>query len=540
MEITELCVGCMGERGPTSVCPECGWDDRSEQLVPVALPYRTVLRGQYVFGRELGHGGFGITYLARDLNLNLKVAIKEYLPGDYATRGNDRKTVTPYSGHRESFDYGLSSFLDEARALARFSDHPNIVRVLNFFREHGTGYLVMSYVPGRTLKQYLDDQGGRIPVDTAIRVLMPVMDALREVHAAGLLHRDISPDNIYLTDSAQVKLIDFGAARYAMGVKSKNLSVVLKPGYAPWEQYQSRGDQGPWTDVYAVGATLYRAITGSTPPQAPDRIEKDELVPPSRLGIALPPAVERALGQSLAMKIEQRFRTVEAFQAPLLESLSDHQHQHHHQRQQQQQRHAPPPPTPIPGPTPTPLPALALLDQATAHAARAAARVAGYVSRFVPAVRLPSRFNPTMATLTAVVGCLVGLLGSTGAASELLGLSINAQVFGAFFPGLVPFNTLMLALALVGHLALVLGGVQWLRSDDRGPVVVWGAAWTLVALTLFGLITFIVLAPMSGAWAAIAATTQSSLIGGALGIGFTGLLQLGLVIVLMWKGEAPS
>jgi len=263
VDIDDLCMGCMEPRNGAAMCPACGYVEGTPAENPVHLPPRTRLKDCYIVGRVLGHGGFGIAYIAYETNLQIKLAVKEFFPGDFATRGVDRSTVAPYSGDaRDNFEYGLTKFLDEGRAVARFNDHPGIVPVLNFFRDNGTGYLVMQYVPGMSLKEYLALKDGRIPYEEAIAITMPVMDTLRAVHEVGLLHRDISPDNIYISTSKRVKLLDFGAARLAMGDRSKSLSVILKAGYAPFEQYQTKGRQGPWTDVYALAATIYRSITG--------------------------------------------------------------------------------------------------------------------------------------------------------------------------------------------------------------------------------------------------------------------------------------
>lgn len=318
MDPERLCMGCMGDRGAGSVCPACSHVEGRGPDTPLYLPPRTLLREQYLIGRVLGHGGFGVTYLGWDLNLNLKLAIKEYLPSDLATRSTSSPTVTPYSGEsKQYFEYGLGKFLDEGRALARFQNHPGVVSVLNFFRDNGTGYLVMSFVEGMTFKEYLERSGGRVPYTTALPILTAVMDALRAVHEAGMLHRDISPDNIFITDQRQVKLLDFGAARNSVGEQSKSLSVILKPGYAPEEQYRTKGKQGAWTDVYALGATFYRALTGEVPPESLDRLERDELVPPSQLGIPLPAAAEAALLKALSVRATQRYQNMRELQDAL-------------------------------------------------------------------------------------------------------------------------------------------------------------------------------------------------------------------------------
>jgi serine/threonine protein kinase len=279
----------------------------------------TLLNNRYEVETVLGHGGFGITYAAHDQTLNVRVAIKEYLPRQLATRGEGRTKVSVFTGEaRQQYDYGLRKFLEEAQSVARFAHHPNVVSARDYFAANGTAYMVMEYVEGVTLKEYLQKKGGRISFEEAKGIMMPVMDALREVHQAGMLHRDISPDNIYITTSAQVKILDFGAARYFAGEQSKSLSVILKPGYAPEEQYRSKGQQGPWTDVYSTAATLYRALTGETPPEALDRMAEDTLTPPSRLGVSLPAAAEQALLQALALTAGRRFQNMGEFQQALL------------------------------------------------------------------------------------------------------------------------------------------------------------------------------------------------------------------------------
>lgn len=312
------CMGCMTDKGAAALCPRCGFVESDQPATPAHLPPRTLLQARYVVGRVLGEGGFGITYLGWDETLALRVAIKEFLPHYLATRSADGVSVQVYQPDKMGeFAYGLEKFLDEARLLARFADHPGIVAVRDFFAAHRTGYLVMNYLDGMTFQNYLAGQGGRITINQALRILTPVMDTLREIHETGLLHRDISPDNLFLPTDRPAKLIDFGAARTALGERSCSLSVIVKPGYAPEEQYRSRGQQGPWTDIYALGATFYCALTGERPPPAPDRLYQDTLIPPSALGAGLPHAAESVLLKALAVRSEQRFQTVAEFQAAL-------------------------------------------------------------------------------------------------------------------------------------------------------------------------------------------------------------------------------
>lgn len=320
MNISQLCMGCMADKGTASICPQCGWQEGTQPEVPQHLPPRTILNNRYVLGRVLGQGGFGITYLAWDMTLNTRLAIKEYLPQTMATRYAGETQVNAYSsdGAQEQFRYGLDRFLEEARVLARFSDNPHIVAVRDYFESNGTGYLVMAYLDGITFKSYLAGKGNRIPYEEALRIMVPVMEALEEVHQVGLLHRDISPDNIYITRNNQVKVLDFGAARYALGDRSKSLSIILKAGYAPEEQYRSKGVQGAWTDVYATAATLYRAITGVVPPEALDRGVEDTIVLPSRMGVNIPPAAEAALLKALAVYAQYRYQSMSEFREALM------------------------------------------------------------------------------------------------------------------------------------------------------------------------------------------------------------------------------
>jgi hypothetical protein len=228
-------------------------------------------------------------------------------------------SVISYTGEvKEQFTFGVESFLREAKTLARFEHHPNIVTVRDFFKENNTAYMVMSFIEGVTLLEHLNRSWGKILVEQAVQIIMPVLDALKEVHRAGIMHRDISPDNIFIDRKGRIVIIDFGAARQELREKSKSLSVILKAGYAPEEQYRSKGKQGPWTDIYAVGATLYRSITGNTPPEAMDRLAEDDLKPPTELGVEIDPGLERALLKALAVKAGERFQTVEEFQKELV------------------------------------------------------------------------------------------------------------------------------------------------------------------------------------------------------------------------------
>lgn len=311
-----VCYGCFKEKEPGTVCPKCGFNENSERPY-LAVPIGTILDGRYLIGKVLGVGGFGITYLGYDLTLDYKVAVKEYMPSGYATRAEDKYTLTvTSSSQQQAYDEGLDKFLSEARTLAKFHNTPNVVSVQDFFKENNTAYFVMEYVDGESLKDYLDKNGGRISYQAAINILMPIMKALSKVHAQGLIHRDISPDNISITSTGEPKLLDFGAARSAYG-ENKSVSVILKHGLAPIEQYSNHGNMGPWTDVYAMGASLYRSITGILPPESIERIHADSIRTPSSMGITIPPYAEMALMKALAVNPENRFSNIEQFMGAL-------------------------------------------------------------------------------------------------------------------------------------------------------------------------------------------------------------------------------
>ena len=310
-----LCYNCFREiPEQEGACPYCGFDlKENEKMYPGALRAGTVLKGRYLLGRVLGQGGFGITYLAWDESLKARVAVKEYMPGELATRLEHRQVVVRTAARQEEFAYGQERFREEARILAKFMGQPNIAGVTDYFDENGTSYFVMDYIEGISFKTYIAQAGGRVSPEEALDVMIPVLRALTEVHGEGLIHRDVTPDNIYITKDGNVKLLDFGSARYSLGDKSKSLDVILKVGYAPKEQYIRRGRQGPYTDVYSCAACLYAAITGYLPPESLERLDHDTLVPPSEAGTEIPLYLERAILKGLAVQPEDRFQTAGEF-----------------------------------------------------------------------------------------------------------------------------------------------------------------------------------------------------------------------------------
>lgn len=259
------------------ICEHCGYNENIPNY-PHQLPMGTVLMGQYLVGKVLGQGGFGITYMGWDQNLDVPVAIKEYFPNGFVNRECTRSlSVTCGDENRALFHHNRERFIREAKALARLRDVPGIVRIHNFFQENATAYIVMEYVEGIDLKRYMRMQGRTMTAAEVLHILKPMMEALSKVHDAELVHRDISPDNIMILPNGSAKLLDFGAVREVLDADTdKNLSqateAILKQGFAPMEQYQNRGSLGPWTDVYALCATMYYCMTGKVPPDAPARL----------------------------------------------------------------------------------------------------------------------------------------------------------------------------------------------------------------------------------------------------------------------------
>ena len=274
----------------------------------------TRLIGRYTIEGVLGQGGFGITYLGIDELHEKKVAIKEFFPQGIVTRNieyQDTVTVT-FVGEKENYEKGKERFLKEARTMAKFSKDEGIVKALDFFEINNTAYIVMEYLEGITLKQYLRENQ-RIAPEDLIELLVPLIESLDEIHSQGMIHRDISPDNIMVLPDGRIKLMDFGAARDYTEFGEKSLSIVLKPGYAPPEQYQTHGVQGPWTDIYALCATMYKCITGENPPDAIERVMDDSLKKISEFGITIPPQEEAAIIKGMSVSAKDRYQDIKDF-----------------------------------------------------------------------------------------------------------------------------------------------------------------------------------------------------------------------------------
>lgn len=315
------CLGCMREYdGEFEVCPFCGYIQGTPAKEAYHITPGVVIKNRYLIGKVLGSGGFGITYIGYDCILEKKVAIKEYLPTEFATRMPNQTNVTVYAGEKEEqFQAGMKKSLDEAKRLAEFQQTAGITQIYDFFEENNTAYIVMELLEGETLKEKLK-RDGKMTVEEALPIVLAVLGALKEVHVKNIIHRDIAPDNIYLLNNGEVKLLDFGASRQVTTTHSKSLTVILKLGYAPVEQYQSGGNQGPWTDVYALAATFYKMITGVRPQEAPERRINDTLKEPSKLGVKIDKNIENALMNALQVRIEDRTKSAEEFESALYSS----------------------------------------------------------------------------------------------------------------------------------------------------------------------------------------------------------------------------
>ena len=310
LDPSKVCMRCMNPLDDgTGICGFCGSNSTDVKNKAHQLECGSILAGTYLVGHALGQGGFGITYLGFDLNLNIRVAIKEYYPEGCVTRDIGTKTlvVTLAEEKADLFEAGKTKFMKEAKMLANFSGDQGIVNVRNFFHENGTAYIVMDYIEGETLKQYADRRGGKIPADELLKKFKPLFASIIRIHEVNLLHRDISPDNIMLRPDGTLTLLDFGAARQMSTMGEHSNTINVKHGFAPEEQYRTRGEQGPWTDVYALCATIYRLATGITPPNALDRaMEEAKLVPPNQLGAAFTQRQEDALLHGLMIRMADR------------------------------------------------------------------------------------------------------------------------------------------------------------------------------------------------------------------------------------------
>ena len=334
--MNKICSNCGQELSDESIfgyCPTCGAMEKESN--PYCLKPGTVLREKYLIGRPIGAGGFGITYIGRDLVLDVRIAVKEFYPSQFNARNSEvASDVTVTSAvftttGKNTYEKSKKRFLDEARTLARFEHVAGIVNVKDCFEANNTAYIVMEYVDGLTLKEYLE-QHGNFAAEDIVEKMRPVMESLARVHEEGLVHRDISPDNIKIPSEGNLKLLDFGAARFVAADLDKTVTSMTKAGYAAEEQYRSGGEQGPWTDVYALCATIYKCVTGVTPPDSPQRLHnkthnQQDLKTLSELGVTVSPHLASVIKRGMAVLQEDRYQNMnellDAFDAEPVESF---------------------------------------------------------------------------------------------------------------------------------------------------------------------------------------------------------------------------
>lgn len=310
-----ICLNCFGSLDSvTGVCKRCGRRAAIVQPIADIIAPRTLLAGRYLISTPLGRGGFGITYKAYDMLTCTCVAIKEFYPKGYAKRYPNSCVVdvgTPENA--KMFNYWLTAFIQEAKVLTSIKHLNGIVSLLDFFLTNNTAYIVMEFLQGMTLHKFINGRGGRLHMTETLNIMRPVIEILLLLHQNGIIHKDISPENIQIVDNRIIKLIDLGAASiYTQNVQKPFF--VLKKGYSPIELYSQGGAQGPWTDIYELAATIYTCLVGTPPPEATERRINDKIVPPSQLGVKIQPVREKSLLKALSVYPKDRYDNIAAFQ----------------------------------------------------------------------------------------------------------------------------------------------------------------------------------------------------------------------------------
>lgn len=314
-DINSICLNCFGTLDPrTHVCTSCKRRAADNQAPTSALPLRTLLGGRYLIGMPLGRGGFGITYKAYDTLTCRRVAIKEFFPKGY-TKRHPRSCVVDLTdaANAKVFNYWLTAFIQEAKVMTSIKHLDGIVGIYDFFLTNNTAYIVMEYLDGMSLHRFINGRGGRLHITETLNIMRPILETLLLLHQNGVIHKDISPENIQIVNNRTIKLIDLGAA----SIYTQNISkpfFVLKKGYSPIELYSQNGTQGPWTDIYEVGATIYTCLVGNPPPESTERYAHDKIVPPSMLNIKIQPIREKTLLKALAVNPRDRYSNIGAFQ----------------------------------------------------------------------------------------------------------------------------------------------------------------------------------------------------------------------------------
>ena len=307
------CPHCFMPLRSGTVCEYCGRDYRNDPCPPGILTPFTVLKNRYLVGRMLGKGGFGVTYVAMDLHRNMRCAIKEYMPSEYSTRMSGSKDVIPFSDTKAKTVYyrGRDKYIEEARTLEKLKNNPHVVTILDYFNENNTAYLVMELIDGEDLRKQAVKNGGRLEPKLAIKVFVTVAKALSEIHRMNILHRDISPENIIISKKGTVKILDFGSARNYVSSQKKGLSILLKQGFAPPEQYNTNGNQGPWTDVYSLCATFYNLVSGRALIDALYRIRGERQPSLISLGCPVTKKISDVIERGMSLDYRVRYKNFE-------------------------------------------------------------------------------------------------------------------------------------------------------------------------------------------------------------------------------------
>ena len=309
------CFECFKEYGEEfSVCPHCAAIENNKPKEPIHLVPGTILANRYILGRAVGSGGFGIVYSAWDLKLETIVAVKEFFVSRLVTRAEGLTNLIISKKSYEEFEYRKERFLCEARNMAKFGSHRSIPNVFEFFEENNTAYIVMEMLHGVALNDYLNQSGGKIDIDFALLIANEIGNALNSLHRQKIIHRDVAPDNIYICSGKdiKIKLMDLGAAKLEDSTDDV-IDIILKPGYSPTEQYDNSKNIGPWTDIYALGATLYVMLTGVKPEESTNRKIKDGVVPPHILNPLISENLSNAIMKAMALEKHMRFKTIEEF-----------------------------------------------------------------------------------------------------------------------------------------------------------------------------------------------------------------------------------
>lgn len=314
---SELCMNCFSVKGQYEVCPYCGYVEGTPPVQPHCLTPGTILGNHFIVGTVIGFGGFGITYKCYDTTLGIIVAAKEFYPMGLVNRSPGETKVGLLSGERrEQYNVQLKRFFMEAQSVAQFGKAKDIVNIYDYFEENKTAYIIMEYIDGILLKDYLEKQGA-MPAEVALGVIMPIIEGVKKIHSKGIIHRDISPDNIFITDENSIKIFDFGAAQLNSSKEGMTGEKVIKVGYSAPEQYRDKSRQGFYTDIYSVGAILYQMLTGRKPIESTERERRDKLKSPLELGVKVNSNVDRAVMEAIAVQPELRYQDIRQFEEAL-------------------------------------------------------------------------------------------------------------------------------------------------------------------------------------------------------------------------------